>query len=165
MTEIYWADVGPGPRVAVVGRPRGGDGLDDDLRGLRSKGVDVLVSMLTVDEAEESGLEDEAKRAEAAGLEFHSFPIEDMGTPPFMSAARKLIRHLAEQVTQGKAVAFHCRAGIGRSPMMAAATLAMAGVPVEKAVGALSQARGFVVPETEEQRAWIDRFMDSAGRS
>lgn len=165
MTEIYWADVGAGLRVAVIGRPRGGDGLDDDLERLRKAGVDVLVSMLAPDEAEEIGLENEGKRAEAAGMEFHSFPIEDMGTPPSMSHARKLIGHLAGAAKQGKAVAFHCRAGIGRSPMMAAATLAMAGIPVEKAVGALSKARGFVVPETEEQREWIDRFIEGLGRS
>ena len=165
MAEISWADVGPGLRIAVIERPRGGLRLDDDMRRLRSEGVDVLVSMLPREEAEEMGLEDEASAARNAGVEYHAFPVEDMGTPRSMSEAHALIRRLSDALKQGKGIAFHCRAGIGRSPMMAAATLAMAGVPVEKAVGALSKARGFVVPETEEQRGWIDRFMESAGRS
>ena len=46
-TEIYWIKAaGPG-KLAVMPRPRGGDWLEDEIRGLKRFGVDILVSLLT----------------------------------------------------------------------------------------------------------------------
>ena len=58
--EFYWiAREGPG-RLAIM--PRDGDWLEDELRGLRQAGVEVLVSLLTPAEVHELGLEAEALR-------------------------------------------------------------------------------------------------------
>jgi protein-tyrosine phosphatase len=52
-------------------------------------------------------------------------------------------------------VAIHCRGGIGRSSLMAAAVLVQLGAAPEQAWDTVSVARGMPVPETEEQRAWL----------
>lgn len=46
-------------RIAIVARPRGGDWLCDELQAFSREGIDVLVSMLTQEEAEELGLKGE----------------------------------------------------------------------------------------------------------
>ena len=57
----YWVDTGNPLRLAIVPRPRGGDWLEDELDQMKRAGVDVLVSMLQVDEAVELGLSSEAE--------------------------------------------------------------------------------------------------------
>jgi hypothetical protein len=65
---LYWI-AGPWPgRLAIAGRPRGGDWLGEELRGLREAGVDVLVSMLEPAEETDLGLEKEKTAALATGL-------------------------------------------------------------------------------------------------
>jgi len=47
----------------------------------REAGLDVVVSLLEPEEAEQLVLEDEAAAAAASGIAFHLFPIPDRGTP------------------------------------------------------------------------------------
>ena len=77
----YWVDTGNPLRLAIVPRPRGGDWLEDELDQIKRAGIDVLVSMLQVDEAAELGLSSEAELCEARGIVFRSFPISDRETP------------------------------------------------------------------------------------
>ena len=70
----YWVDTGNPLRLAIVPRPRGGDWLEDELDQMKRAGIDVLVSMLQVDEAAELGLSSEAELCEAKGIVFRSFP-------------------------------------------------------------------------------------------
>ncbi len=159
MAEIYWIETaGPGG-VALMPCPCGGVRLEEDLRSLRrEERVDVLVSLLETDEAWELELADEARLAEAEGMEFVSHPIPDHSVPEDEDAAGRLVRRLAGRVSSGKRVAVHCRAGIGRSATIAGCILAAAGVPLDRIFERLMEARGFPVPETDEQRAWLERF-------
>lgn len=161
MQEIYWVDASLGCRVAILARPRGGEWLKGEARELKANGVDIVVSLLTPDEERELDLEGEKDAMEAQGMKYFSFPIEDCGTPASMSEAQALIGGLVKAMKAGKAIGFHCRAGIGRSPMIAAAVLAASGIPVDRVLKALSEARGWPVPETDDQRRWIERLMES----
>lgn len=79
-TEVYW--IGGIPcRLGVMTRPRGGEWLDEEVASLRDQGVEILVSLLTVTEAAELGLEYEKDACEAAGIAVQSFPIEDRSVP------------------------------------------------------------------------------------
>jgi len=157
MPETYWVDAAPGCRVAILERPRGDAWLEDEVLELKGKGVDIVVSLLTADEEQELGLEGEKDAVEARGMMYISFPIEDCGTPDSMSRARALIAVLVASMKAGKGIGVHCRAGIGRSPMIAAAVLVASGMPLERALGSLSKARGWPVPETPEQRKWVEK--------
>lgn len=162
MTEIYWADFGT-IRVAIMPRPRGGDWLEDELGRLSADhGVQILVSLLTPEENRELELsEEEAICSRDSWIEFVSCPIRDRGTPESMEAVRPVIARLGEAIREGKRVAFHCRNGLGRAPLIAACAIAAAGIPLKSALRKLSEARGWKVPETGEQLAWIHRFVET----
>jgi protein-tyrosine phosphatase len=61
-------------------------------------------------------------------------------------------------LAEGKAVGVHCRAGIGRSSLIAAALLIQNGVSPETAFLTIQEARGCPVPDTVEQRNWVERY-------
>jgi protein-tyrosine phosphatase len=145
-------------RLAISVRPRGGDWLEDEVAGWRKQGVDVVVSLLTPSENEELDLKEEGKFSQARGIRFISFPIQDRGVPPFSPNVEKLVEELGSEIKRGKSVAVHCRQGIGRSPLISAALLISLGEDNGNAVRKISQARGLEVPETVEQRRWLDQF-------
>jgi protein-tyrosine phosphatase len=63
-----------------------------------------------------------------------------------------------------KAVAVHCRMGIGRSALIAACLLKSQCIGVDKAFAMIARARGFSVPDTEEQREWVKAFAEFRSR-
>jgi protein-tyrosine phosphatase len=156
-TEIFWIRTeGPG-RLAVMPRPRGGDWLEDEIRSLKTFGIQVLVSLLTSEEEAFLGLQGEGSSARRHGLEFFSHPVPDRDTPGSAKDTWTLARTLAARFEEGKKIAVHCRMGIGRSPLLLACILVLRGVPAEEAWTAIGDARGCVVPDTLEQRDWLDR--------
>jgi predicted protein tyrosine phosphatase len=156
-TELYWIQTtGPG-RLAVMPRPRGGDWLEDELRSLKDHGIQILVSLLTPEEEVFLQLEDEGPFARRHGMEFYSHPVPDRDTPASAEDTWTLARTLAGRFEEGKQIAVHCRMGIGRSPLLLACILVSRGVSTEEAWIAIGDARGCVVPDTPEQRAWLTR--------
>jgi hypothetical protein len=151
----------PGPwkgRLAIVPRPRGGDWLDEEIGALRSAGVGLLVSMLTPTEAAEFELNDEGALCLARGIDWISFPIVDRGVPASIEAMAEVVRRLERTLSQAKKVAIHCRAGIGRSSLLAACVLVSSGIGVDEAFGQVEASRGCPVPDTQEQREWVATF-------
>ncbi|MGH9735719.1 MAG: dual specificity protein phosphatase family protein [Candidatus Acidiferrales bacterium] len=153
--NLYSIDAGDA-RLAIVGRPRGHDWLEDDIKSLVKVGVDVLVSALTPAESEELGLSAEASVCRSCGIEFVSFPIEDRAVPASADDFGKLISRLNAILATGRRIAIHCRAGIGRSSLIAAALLIENGSSVEVAFVAIETARGVPVPDTPQQRRWTE---------
>jgi protein-tyrosine phosphatase len=137
-----------------MARPRGGDWLDDEMTALREAGVDVLVSLQTLPERAEVDLTDEPAAAERAGIRFHGFPVADFSVPD-RTEIEPLLATLLADLAAGRHVAIHCRGGIGRSSVVAGALLVRLGVAPADAWATISEARGCVVPETEEQRRWL----------
>jgi protein-tyrosine phosphatase len=153
--DLFWI-AGPWRgRLAIATRPRGGDWLGDEMNGWRRTGIDVVISLLESDEADQLGLSEESKVAEAEGIHFLSFPIPDRGVPASVPAAISLMADVASSLDEGKNVAVHCRQGIGRSGLIAAGVLATSGVSPENAIEAVSSARGLAVPETPGQHLWV----------
>lgn len=151
----------PGPwagKLAILGRPRGGDWLADEVNGWRDAGVQVVVSLLSEDEELELGLRDETLQVEANGLSFISFPINDYDVPASETAVRQLVNDLDELLDQGKSVGIHCRAGVGRSSVIAACLLVNHGEDAEISFQRVRSARGVAVPDTVAQREWVGNF-------
>lgn len=158
LAELYWVDgFWPG-KMALSARPRGGDWLEDEIASWRCSGVNIVVSLLTPDEEVELGLAAEAREARAQGLEFLSFPIPDRSVPDSESAVASTLDRLDRALSSGKNAVVHCRQGVGRTGLVAACLLVSKGLTPESAVARLSRARGVAVPETQEQRHWIDRY-------
>lgn len=156
--DIYWI---PGPwagRLAILARPRGGDWLVDEIEGWRDAGVQVIVSLLSEEETTELGLADEVHLIDIAGLSFFSFPINDYDVPSSEEALRELAERLECLLNQGQNVGIHCRAGIGRSSLVAACLLVKHGENTDASFQRISTARGIPVPDTVAQRRWVDEF-------
>ncbi len=159
--EIYWVNAGLPGRIAIMPCPEGEEELGKDIRCLRDLGVNTLVSLLSDCEAESLGLEEEGRWCEVVGIEFIRFPIRDRGIPDDAAEVRKLAECLLKRLKAGHDVAVHCFAGIGRSAVIAAVTLMLGGIAPGDAFELISAARGYDVPDTREQRAWVYSFSDS----
>lgn len=148
---------GKGPRGfhwlipgSLAGTPEPGvmHDLDYDLSLLRSAGITLLVTLT------ETPLDDEA--LEAQGLKSLFFPIVDMHAPS-QRAAYDLCGLIDLQLARGERIAFHCKAGLGRTGTLLCSYLIWKG---ESAESALRRARR-VEPawvQSKEQEQFLSDF-------
>lgn len=156
--DIYWIDVptlGLPGRLAILSRPRAGDWLAEQIAGWSAAGIDTVVNLLEASEVHELDLGRVPALCAQHQVEAVSFPIADRGVPESRHAARALAADLAARVAAGRTVAVHCRAGIGRSSLMAAAILVHLTRDPQAAFEAIARARGVPVPDTDAQRDWV----------
>lgn len=142
-------------RIAIVARPRGNDWLSDEISALSREGIQILVSMLTEEEGAELGLDHESTECTAAGITFMNVAIADRLVPSDKNAFLRSVEQLAKRVREGRYLAVHCRAGIGRSSVLASSILVRLGWDAKKAFDVIESARGCSVPDTSEQRQWV----------
>ena len=151
--RIFWIEAPRLGRIAVMPRPH-----PQSFGDLKAAGVDVVVSLLEAEEAAYIGLGDEAGLAASAGIEFLHLPVIDHGVPashgPVIAMSSKITQRLAD----GKGVAVHCFAGLGRSPLLIAAVMIDSGYGAIDACDLISVARGRGVPERNEQADWLMEY-------
>jgi protein-tyrosine phosphatase len=159
--DVYWLREVEGVRLAIMPRPRSGEWLTDEIAGYQRMGVQTVVSLLELHEARELDLADEESLCRAANLQFLSFPVADRGVPSNSLEFAKLVESIARRLRSGDSVAIHCRAGIGRSGLLAACVLGTLGVAPDSAFAMLGRARGVTVPDTDAQAAWVRNYLRS----
>ena len=151
-SDIYWIKTANAKRLAIMARPRSGDWLEDEIAYWEQAGIEVVVSLLEREEIEDLELQREEALCVERGIQFLSFPIPDRGLPDDINAAMRFAKEIA---LNGKATAIHCRAGIGRSSLVAAAVMISDGEGAEWVMNVIQEARGLPIPDTDAQRAWI----------
>jgi protein tyrosine phosphatase (PTP) superfamily phosphohydrolase (DUF442 family) len=129
------------------------------MTALKTEGVDILVCALTQPELAETGLTEEAHAAREAGLQFTPIPIPDRGVPDLPTVLPTL-QLLAAQLRDDAHIVTHCRFGIGRASLLAAALMILNGVTPNTAWQHLEQARGLLVPDTPAQKQWTLDLLD-----
>jgi protein-tyrosine phosphatase len=132
--------------------------LQEDIVAYRHIGMGKIISLLTREEADKLGLAAEAQICRCQGIDFLQHPIPDRAV-----ADKKAFAVLAGQIHTelgaGRGVGIHCRAGIGRSGMLACCALTFSHrFTADEAIGAISNARGVPVPYTDEQTEFIREF-------
>ena len=147
--------------LATMPRPRGDLWLHDELESLKRQGVGLLVSLLEPDEAQALGLARTSELARHLNLDFIGFPIPDFGIPANLDDFTDLAKTLAKHLQAGISIACHCRGGIGRSTLLAAATMISLGDDPSTVFDVISRARGLVVPDSVRQVEWFDRVSKS----
>src|SRR5262245_21392843 len=149
--SIYWLSLREPWRLAVMPRPRAGDWLEDEVAGWKAEGIDIVVSLLEPPEIVELDLRELAVTCRSADIEFVSVPIPDRGVPASIRETNRLVCRICHALAGGEAVAIHCRAGIGRSALVAACALARSGYDVDVAFATIAEARGVAVPDTQDR--------------
>lgn len=160
-TQLYWVDGPWAGRLAMCARPRGGEWLEDEMAGWRNSGVETVCSLLTREEERDLDIVREEVEASAHGMKFLSLPIMDREVPASQNNFVRALEELDRDLSAGRNVVLHCRQGVGRTGLVAACLLLSKGERPDAAVQKLSTARGTQVPETEEQRRWIERYAES----
>ena len=158
LSELYWLDERWPGKLALAARPRGGDWLQDEISNWKRAGIGSVVSLLTPEEEMDLDLRDESRESSAHGLEFISFPIPDRQVPRSEAKLAAALDKISDVLSAGKNVVVHCRQGVGRSGLVAACLLVKNGMSPGAAVEKVSAARGVAIPETIEQREWIDHY-------
>lgn len=141
--------------LAVMARPVAGEWIDEEFRGLAAAGIRQVASLLEPEEAREVGLEDEERVCARHDIRFVSFPLPDRGLPASVDSFAAFTKSLYHQIAGGLSTVVHCRAGIGRTGLVAAGVLLHAAFEPDQAFARISQRRGVEVPDTEEQRCWL----------
>jgi protein-tyrosine phosphatase len=157
--DVYWLREVEGVRLAIMPRPRSGEWLADEIAGYQRLGVQTIVSLLESNEVRELELVDEECFCQAAQLQFLSFPIADRGVPSNRVEFAKFVESIALRLRSGHSVAIHCRAGIGRSGLLAACVLGTFGIAPDSAFAMLGRARGVAVPDTDAQADWVRDYL------
>ncbi len=129
--------------------------LDSDLLRLRDVyATKTLVSLIEDHELVSLGIPTLVERAEALGLRVTRFPIVDASVPDNPSAFVDLVAQILSEVAAGTTVVVHCRGGLGRTGLVAAACLVAQGFGVEAAVKLVREVRPGAI-ETRPQEAFL----------
>lgn len=153
---LYWVIPGvlagmPMPFVDPERRLAGGGALsefNDELPLLHTSGIRAVVSLLNIPS--------DAAVYESAGFSFLCLPIPD-GFPPTPEQAAEFVRFVSRQRAEGKAVAVHCEAGLGRTGTMAAVYLISQGLDAASAIRQVRSAESNAV-ETGQQIIFLEQF-------
>lgn len=132
--------------------------VDTDLLRLRDVyGAHILVSLIEDHELELLGIPQLFEQAKALGITVLRLPIVDAGTPTSMPAFTALVDDVLAAVRDGKTVIVHCRGGLGRTGLLAAACLVALGQTPATAIELVRRARPGAV-ETRGQERYVDEF-------
>jgi len=143
---FHWLEMG-----ILGGVPRPGllDDVRHDLAALRRIGVRVLVSL-------EEQPTVAAKLLSEVGIEGYFFPIDDMKAPS-LDAAVDLCRRLVEWEQEGRVMALHCKAGLGRTGTMLVAYLVYGGLSALEGLEAARSVNARWV-QSDEQIYFLEEF-------
>lgn len=103
---------------------------------------------------------EEIQELELQWLQAWHLPIPDRGLPSQLGPS---FQRALELLNAGGSLLVHCRAGIGRSALVTACLVAVVEPQrtAEEIWTTLCLARGLEVPDTEEQRQWLQHFRRS----
>ncbi len=150
----YVQEIGLG-YLSVMAMPLIGDVIEDQFSGLSALGVMQILSLLETSEQDAIGLIEEQKLCEKNNMNFISYPIKDHCLPTSVKEFSLVTKTIYQEITEGMNTVIHCRAGIGRTGMVAAGVLLHTEIEATVAFQIISRARGIQVPETEQQYNWV----------
>jgi atypical dual specificity phosphatase len=154
MEGFYWLVEGvlagcrrPGQRWPIAAHDAAA-ALEEDLRALHERGVGAVLSL--TEEPLPLGT------LEAAGIATLHLPVPDF-TAPSPDQLRQALAFIARHRSEGRAVAVHCLAGIGRTGTVLAAFLIQGGQLAPAAIAAVRAVRPGAI-ESREQVAALEAF-------
>lgn len=135
-------------KIAGMPRPGGRRALDEDVLFLQDQGVEVVVSLteVPVDPA----------ALKAHGIEGLHLPVEDFH-PPTQDQLDRYVTAVQGWMSEGRPVATHCGAGLGRTGTFLAALFVARGLGAEEAIAEIRKRRPGSI-ETDAQEEAVREF-------
>jgi ADP-ribosyl-[dinitrogen reductase] hydrolase len=161
LPNSHWIE----PRRLLAGEhPSGADAAATRrrLRKLLDAGIDCFLDL--TDPAEAGSYEPLLRSAKGgARVSYVRLPIRDHGVPESPARMQEILDALERALAEGRSVYMHCRAGIGRTNLVAGCWLASRGAGGAAALERLNEAwRGNArsrswprIPETDEQAEFV----------
>ena len=159
--DIYQVELIGSGSLSVMAKPVSGEWIEDEFSGIARLGINRIVSLLENHESIEVGLSKEQELSEKHQMEYISYPIPDRGLPSSISDYLFFTKHLYNEMASGLNTVIHCRAGIGRTGIVAAGVFLHCGFEPQEAFLHISKKRGVPVPDTEEQIDWVIKSHES----
>jgi len=130
--------------------------LAQDLDAIGAWSAVLVVTLVEDAELAPRSVVELGREVERRGMTWLHAPISDFGVPDAGFEARWAAagRRVRQVLRDGGRVLVHCRAGLGRSGMIAARTLVELGWTAEDAIAAVRRARPGAI-ETPEQEAAV----------
>ena len=130
--------------------------LMDWLAGAEARDTDLIVNLVQRDELSNISPEYLAYIESNEGIEVSGFPIADFSVPVDIERFHTLVEEVVRRLRSGQCVIIHCRAGIGRSGLFAAALLTTLGISSNDVLLSVKNAGGRF--ETEAQRSFLEDY-------
>lgn len=121
--------------------------------------TDLLVSLLETHEFDLLEIPDLFEQAQARGMRVRHFPIPDFNVPRSIDGLAELVQEILDAAKNGETVVIHCKAGLGRSGLVAASCLVAMGLSAEEAFRLVRRSRPGTI-ETAAQEAFVAQFAD-----
>ncbi|TXH79412.1 MAG: hypothetical protein E6Q85_00115 [Thiothrix sp.] len=125
--------------------------LAEDMTFYMDLGVHTIICLLEKTEMIVRGLALEAYLCDQLNLEFKHFPIVDRSIPNDLEHFHRFIESLYAELQQGRNLAIHCYAGIGRTGVVAGSLLIRDGCTPQDAIELMTRVRGYEMPQTPSQ--------------
>jgi protein-tyrosine phosphatase len=130
-----------------------------DLDALQGVGCTLLVSLMEDHELTQFGMRELLTLAAPRSIELVRFPIRDgsVPLPEVAPAFDALVARLEAALAMGATAVVHCRGGLGRTGLVAAALLVRRGFAAREAIRIVRAARPGTV-ENEEQARYVEAY-------
>ena len=119
----------------------------------------LLVSLIESHEFDLLKIPDLFEQAQARGMQICHFPIPDFGVPRSIDQFSLLVQDILAAAAVGQTIVIHCKAGLGRSGLVAASCLVALGATPKEAFQLVRRSRPGTI-ETAEQEAFVRKFAD-----
>lgn len=128
--------------------------LDMDLQAIQVWGAQALVNLMEEHEYELLRVPDYAAKVRSYPMEYFHLPIVDVHPPDgrFVELWKSAGPKLRQILSDGGKILIHCRGGIGRTGTVAAQLLVELGMPHEKAIKAVRDARRGTIETMDQER-------------
>ena len=142
-------------RIGIAPCPSGVR-LDEDIDRLAAWGATLVATLIETAEMRRLGVERIAEVCEARGIDWIHLPIADFSVPDGAWHARwpLVARDMGDRLRRGQAILVHCRAGLGRSGMVAAMLAVELGLDPSCAIASVRAVRPGAI-ETAGQEALV----------
>lgn len=146
-------------QLAGMGKPGLLGDADQDLEAVGHAGISLLVSLTETPYSPE--------HLRSFGIQARHFPIIDMKVPS-LNATATLVAQMAKRIRDQQAIAYHCKAGLGRTGTLLACHLCWTGSTPDEAVALIrSKQPGYIQNKTQMDFVYqfADRYCSKATES